>query len=237
MATPSVAWLAWEAARGCGAKLSLGLGRLFNGASRVYDQPAEAWVRVPAGPARLSVGKLWMPFAAQEWLLETRAGALAEWEGGAWSLALAAGQRPHSRGICAYLRAGRRFGEAASVGISAAAGQGLSYGSSHDQGMGLDAEASLGRVRISGEHVALRPGGGSAFSFLSGRIAWDTGSPWTPFAAAYSWNDRAGELGRFRSTIYGITWQITPSIGLEAALAATSAGRAHWVQLSNAWEW
>jgi hypothetical protein len=50
------------------------------------------------------------------------------------------------------------------------------------------------------------------------------------------WNDAGGTFGRYRSTVYGMGYQITPTLVLESAIAPTSDRQISWMQLHWTWE-
>ena len=63
---PSVGYVRYDDGKGHAAKAAIGLGDLFRGKDKVWDQPAEAWWQFPAGKLSMTVGQYWVPFAAQE---------------------------------------------------------------------------------------------------------------------------------------------------------------------------
>lgn len=246
-AFPSVGYVGWDNEKGQAARVSVGLGELYTGPNRTVTQPVEAWYRwAPGRDIRLTVGKFWVPFAAQEWQYETKPGAMVSWARGPYNLALSLNRNETTRGLNGYLRAGRVWGETGGLGVSLATGRGLSYNSVHDRGWGVDATVALGGgFRVSAEYEALRAAGGggadpsanAAFRFGYAKLAYENGGRWLPFVAHYDWRDRAGELGALRSTVYGLGYQITPGLTLEGAFAPTSAARTvSWAQLHWTWE-
>jgi hypothetical protein len=76
----------------------------------------------------------------------------------------------------------------------------------------------------------------SRFYFGYGKLSYDGLGAWKPFVARYLWNDAGETFGRFRSTTYGLGYQVTLSLALEGAYAATSDKNVSWVQLHWTWE-
>jgi hypothetical protein len=235
-AYPSVGYLAWDGGNGHAAKASIGMGSMSTSGSATFKQPVEAWWQVPAGKASLTMGKFWVPFAAQEWQYETKPGLMLGWEEGPHGLSFSANYNEQTRAMNGYFRAGRSFGQDASIGFSYGFGRGLSYGSVHDRAWGVDASFAAHGFRFTGEYVGLTRRASETFGSTFGKLEYENLGSWRPFVAFYSWNDRSGTFGRFRSTVYGTAFQLTPMIAIEAAYAPTSNKKINWLQLRWAWE-
>jgi hypothetical protein len=236
-AYPSVGYFKWDNGTGQAGKVSIGIGKMYTGTSAAVEQPVEAWWQAPASKkASVTVGKFWVPFAAQEWQYETKPGAMLNWQEGRNSVAFSANYNLHTHGMNGYWRAGRDLGHEAAVGLSFGLGRGLSYDSIHDKAWGLDATVAWNGFRLSGEYVGMVRHSSDAFGSTFGKLQYEKLGAWKPFVSVYSWNDRSGQFGRFRSTVYGTAYQITPMLAVETAYAPTSNRRVQWLQLRWAWE-
>ena len=235
-AFPSVAYLNWDNGKGSAAKLSIGAGKMYTASDSALDQPVEAWYQMPAGNLSLTVGKFWVPFAAQEWQYETKPGVMVQWAKGASSLSASANYNRQTQGTNAYLRFGRSFGEDASVGVSLGAGKGLSYDSIHNRAVGLDGTYAWNGLRFNGEYVLLQRKSSERFHFGYAKLSYENLGKWTPFVARYTWKDKSDAFGEFDSTTFGLNYQLTSYLSVESAYAATSDKGVQWVQLHWAWE-
>lgn len=233
---PSVLYGHWENGKGHAAKLALGLGRSFHGRDRLYDQPSEAWWQLPAGPLSVTVGKFWVPFAAQEWEYETKPGLMLQWSHGANSIAAAANRGRHGGNLNAYLHASHNFGDENTVGVSLAAGKGLSFDSVHDRGWGLDASYGWRGWRLTTEQIWLRAPGARDFHFNWIKLGYQRLGAFEPYVGRYDWQDDADELGSFRSTVCGLAYQLNANLALEAAWAMKPGKDVSWLQFHWSWE-
>ncbi|MCC6446255.1 MAG: hypothetical protein IT210_22730 [Armatimonadetes bacterium] len=75
-AFPSYAALQWQGAGDRKARISVGLGELYNGREAPFSQPAEDYYETPLRSGALTAGKFYVPFALQEWEYETRYGLM-----------------------------------------------------------------------------------------------------------------------------------------------------------------
>lgn len=227
-AYPSVAGLTWEPEKGISAKVALGTGGYYNGT--LADQPCEAWIGVPVGKAKITAGKYWVPFAGQEWQYETKPGVMVGWESGSTTLSVSGQYDERTKRNNFYSRLSQNFGSDAYVGLSFGWGRGLSFGSSHNRGWAIDGGVESGNWALSGEYMGLDDSGQSEFRFGYAKLAFNGAGRIQPFVANYSWNDAGGFFGRFRSTVYGLNYQVTPYFSIEAATAPTSAKQVSWLQ-------
>lgn len=237
--TPSVASVTWENGKGAAARLALGLGDLYTGSGAVVQQPVEAWGQMPVGGASLTVGKYYVPFALQEWEWETKPGAMLQWARGANTLAVSENYNHNTRSGNAYLRLGRTVSRSASLGLSLAAGKGVSFDTSHNRGWGLDGTFTHGPWQLAGEYDEFRNGASQLFHFAYGKLSLTNLGPWKPFVGLYEWNDAAQELGHYRSSVFGLGYQISPNFTVEGGYAPTAkdTGRpATWLQLHSTWQ-
>ena len=232
---PSTAYARWDNGSGSAARVSLGFGGMYTNAENSLYQPVEAWWQVPAGSASLTIGKFYVPFGVQEWQYETKPGVMFGWAPGPYEVAASANYNENTRRPNAYLRVGRSFGEAVSIGASLAAGRGLSYDSLHSRAWGVDATLAHAGWRLTSEYMDCRHDAGN-FRFGFAKLAYEDLGAWTPFVAAYSWKDRAEEFPNFRSAVAGLGYQVSPALSLEGAYAATSDKGAWWAQAHWAWE-
>src|SRR5438874_4414760 len=144
---PSSAYVHYQGERGQEAKLSLGIGRMYQGSDTTLRQPLEAWWQAPAGQARIMVGKFWVPFGVQEWEYETKPGLMLSWDHRGTQLALSGNYTRETGAGTMYARLGRKFSDSAGIGVSLARGRGLSYGSRHDRGWDVAGSAAMGGLR------------------------------------------------------------------------------------------
>jgi hypothetical protein len=235
-AYPSLAYMRWDGANGRSGKLAIGTGQMYSGSSVGVDQPVEAWWQFPAGKTAMTVGKFWVPFAAQEWQYETKPGVMLNWSNGPHTLAVSSNYNLRLHTMNSYMRFGRTFGEDAGVGLSLGYGKGLSFDTDHDRAWGLDATFAAGGFRFFGEYMGALQSSGNGFGFLYGKAVFEKMGLWKPFVGFYMWNDKSGAFGRFRSSVYGMAYQVTPSLALESAISPTSDRQVSWLQLHFAWE-
>jgi hypothetical protein len=78
--------------------------------------------------------------------------------------------------------------------------------------------------------------GAKRFRFAYGKLSYERLGPWKPFVARYQWDDGAEQMGRFRSTVYGLNFRATPQLSVEGAYAPTSDKNVSWLQLHWTWE-
>lgn len=223
--------------RGQEAKLTYGTGDLYQGPQSTVKQPFEAWVQSPLGKSKVTLGKYYVPFGLQEWQFETKWGGMLERSFGQNDLALSANYDQNAHHSNLYARLARRENEDLIIGISAAAGRGLSYGTPHDRAFGIDLTAKRSGFRLQSEYTTLRDSANGHFHFAYGRLSYEDWGKLQPFAARYYWNDKSGVLGQFASTVFGATYQASDEMGFEIATAKTSAKRVNWIQVHFEKEW
>jgi hypothetical protein len=225
---PSVVYVEWAGAAGDDARLSLGVGDVYTGSDRITRQPVECLWKRPVGTTTVTLGKHYTPFAIQEWEYETRWGAMAETEAGPFSVSLSLTHNPDTHAVNSILRVARKAGAHLEIGVSAAAGRGWSYATSHSKGYGLDAVAQLGAVTLSTEGlVAEGPNGRYTFGFVKAETEARPG--WRPYIGAYYGHDTADEMGELRSAALGIEIDATPNLMLEPGVGRASGRNVWWL--------
>jgi hypothetical protein len=235
-AYPSVVYATWGRGEATTAKLSVGSGELTTNAERIFDEPVEAWWLIPAGSATLKLGKYFVPLAAQEWEYETKWGAMLQGSRSGFDTTLSANYNKHAHRMNGYARVARSVGSDASVGLSVATGRGLAYGTTHDFAWGVDASAAVGGWRVATELLRLGRRASDNAYFAFAKVGYEKLGAWQPWLGIYAWNDESGDMGRFRSTVYGLNYTVSDGLALEGAVAPTSDGRVSWLQLHWTWE-
>lgn len=232
LAYPSAVYLRWTSPQGAQVKVAVGVGQLYNG-STAFKQPHEAWWKQPLrGKAgTLTLGKFYVPFALQEWEYETKWGAQWEREWGATGLAGALTYNRNTEKANGYARIGHQFGENLLVGVSLAAGRGISYDSVHDKAIGADFTARHGDWQALGEYVGARGSSAERFRFLWARLNYDGWKKLKPFVARYDYADTTGSLGTFRSYSVGSGYKVRENLTLEGGRAFTDTKNIWWLQL------
>lgn len=232
LAYPSHVYLRSNRPSGAQAKLAISLGELYNG-STGFDQPVEAWWKQPLKGSKGSVtlGKFYVPFALQEWEYETKWGALYE---GEWNATTLAGAVVYNRNVDhanGYARIGRNFGERLNVGVSLAAGDGLTYDTVHDKAIGVDLTGSSGDWELLAEYMAARGTSAERFRFGWARLNYNKWERFKPFAARYDYKDTTGALGTFRSYVAGAGYSLRPDLHLEGGYAVATGKNIWFAQI------
>lgn len=233
---PSVGYVQWDNAQGASARISVGAGKLYNGSNTAIRQPVEAYYQRPIGRLTATVGKYWIPFAQMEWEYETKPGLMLQWEGKASNLVASLNYNQNINTSNAYLRYGRKLGKNTDIGVSLGAGKGLSYDSAHNRALGLDFVHGWRGLRFSGEYFVMQNRSSDRFTFGCAKVSYEKLGRWTPFVHYNAWKDKSEELGRFRSTTFGMDYQLTPLLTIEGAFAATSGKGVSWLELHWMWE-
>lgn len=226
---PSVLSLQWSGERRGDAMVSLGIGDMYVGGDRTTQQPVECWYKCAVGNGSLSLGKHYTPFALQEWEYETRWGALYEHEAGRGTVALSTAYNRDTRAMNSMMRLGYAAGAGTTVGVSASAGRGWSYSTSHAWGYAVDATVEKGAVTLSGEFVEGR-GRNGTFQFAFAKVATEVGKGCRPYVAGYYVHDVADEMGDFRSGILGIELDVARHCVLEPGIGRANGRNVWWVQ-------
>ena len=235
-AYPSLTYFQWESAGGYTAKLSLGVGEMYTDSETTLHQPVEAYWQAPAGKAVITVGKFWVPFAQQEWLYEAKPGIMARWAGARTSLTASANYNSNLHCPNVYIRGGYKVASDAELGLSYALGDGFCIDSIHERGIALDTTIGYAGWRLYGEYNHFDThDSGNAFNYISGKLYYEKLGAFTPFVGVFSWNDRSDTFGQFRSTVYGLNYQVSPTLAIEGGVSSTSAGDVSWLQLH--WNW
>lgn len=235
---PSTVYARYENERGYSAKLAIGTGDQFNTDDDEFYQPAEATISGPLSRnTRFTLGKFWVPFGLQEWEYESKPGAMLEWGRGEYGLALAA-TRNQSLGTGNYYgRLSKNWGEEATVGVSLAAGRGITFDSDHNRGIGLDARYNWRNFEATSELLRFTRDSSGALDFVWGRLAYKGWDKWTPYVSRYLWKDDLRQQGSFRSTVLGVQRQLTKALSVETAYGRVGGENKVWAELHYNWEW
>ena len=225
---PSVVLLDWVGRAGDEARLSIGIGDVYTGSDRSTRQPVECLWRKSADAGTLTLGKHYVPFGQQEWEYETRWGGMLEVGIGDTAVALSLSHNPDTQAVNTTVRLSRKVGAGVEVGLSAAAGRGWSYSTSHSAGYGLDAMAELGRLTLTGECL-VADGSQGRFTFGFVKAMAEVKSGWRPYVGAYYGHDEADEMGDLRSGVVGIEIDVTPNLMVEPGLGRASGRNVWWV--------
>ncbi|MDQ3815354.1 MAG: hypothetical protein M3347_15655 [Armatimonadota bacterium] len=232
---PSEGRVQWEDGKGSAARVTLGLGD-YRTQAITNRQPLEAWYKAPVGKWNVTAGKFWVPFALTEWEGETKRGLLVERGMGLNGIAASINYNNITNSGNFYTRFSRRLRKNATVGVSLGAGDGLTFGSLHNKGLGLDASVAWKGWRLQSEYVLFQRRAADRFRFGYARLSYEKLRRLTPYVAYYNWKDKSGTFGDFRSTVLGLNLQLTPQLALEGATSSTSMNdNVSWVQLH--WKW
>lgn len=226
---PSVLGLSWKSGASSEALLTWGVGDMYVGRDRTVRQPVECWYSMSAGGGSLTLGKHYTPFGLQEWEYETRWGALYEREVSGGRLAVSWAHNRDTQAGNAMARFELPMGKETKLGVSAAAGRGWSYGTSHSWGWGVDAETSLEAVALKGEFLEAR-GRNGTFQFAFLRVETPATPRITPYVAAYYGHDRADEEGELRSVTAGAECRVYPWLTVEPGVGRTGGRNVWWLQ-------
>ena len=216
---------------GAEARLSIGTGNLYRGDQSTVRQPQEAWYQVRVGGSKVTLGKYYVPFALQEWQYETKWGGMVQKSVGATDLSASLNYDQNTHRPNFYARAGRALSPNLSVGLSLGLGRGLSFGTDQDKAFGVDVSAQWRGFQLSSEYFNLRRRAADRFYFAHTKIVYDRLGKLKPFVGRYSWNDKGGTFGSFRSSVIGLNYEVVPTVTLETALAHTGDRNVSWVQV------
>ena len=235
LAYPANVYLRANQKNGAQAKLAISLGEIYNG-STGFDQPVEAWWKQPlksgdGAKNSVTLGKFYVPFALQEWEYETKWGALYEGEWNATTLGAALVYNRNVDRTNGYARLGHNFGEHLNVGVSLAAGRGLTYDAVQDKAIGLDLTFSAGDWELLGEYMGARGSAAQRFRFGWARLNYNKWQRFKPFAARYDYKDTVGALGNFRSYSAGAGYALRPDIHLEGGYAIATGKNIWFAQI------
>jgi hypothetical protein len=230
-AYPSVVYARYGNRQGATAKVSLGIGRLYNGSELTVDQPVEAWFQKPAKGLSLTAGKFYVPFELQEWQYETKWGVMLQKAQGAYDLTGSVNYNFNTDKPNVYGRLARKFGERATVGFSLGAGRGLSFDSTHDKAFGVDASMNYRGFQLLAAYMGLRGVSEGAFNFGFAKVSYPNLGRFTPYISRHQWKDRSDQLGTFRGTTLGTSYQLTRNIALDGAFATAPGKNVRWLQI------
>lgn len=225
---PSVVYLDWVGHGDNEARLSIGIGDVYTGSDRSTRQPVECLWRTPASSGSLTLGKHYVPFGQQEWEYETRWGGMLEADLAGAELALSLTHNPDTQAVNAMVRLSRQFGGGVEAGISAAAGRGWSYSTSHAVGYCLDVVAEMGSVTLTGEGL-IADGAQGRYSFGFIKAMSEVKAGWRPYVGAYYGHDEADEMGELRSGVAGVEIDVTPNLMIEPGLGRASGRNVWWL--------
>jgi len=229
-AYPSNISINWRSGETRAARLSFGIGDLYTASGTMFRQPVEAFYQVPAsGGASFTVGKYYVPFAAQEWEFEPKWGAMYQVARGPMNYAASINYNFNRETPNAYFRVGRLWGAKTNLGVSAGVGRGLLYNSSHTAALGMDLSHDFGSVLFSTEYD-FAPGPNGPFQFLYGKLTYTRAGNFMPYVGAYYWHDGAQELGTYHSVVVGLGYRVSQHLGLEGAYARGNGRNIVWFQ-------
>lgn len=229
-AYPSVVYGRWETPKGSAAKVAVGVGKLYNGSVANVDQPVEAWYQRPLGSQTVTVGKFYVPFALQEWQYETKWGVQLAGKAGKADYVVSANHNHNVDAVNVYGRVSQALTKNITLGLSLGGGQGFSFDSVHDRGIGLDATAEWRGWQLNSEYVVLQRRAQERFQFAFAKLAYTRLGRLTPFISRHTWFDRAGELGNFNNSAAGLAYQLTPTLAVEGAFARGGGQSVRWIQ-------
>lgn len=228
---PSALALQLQGKDGSAARFALGAGDVFRGPNRSVGQPMEAWVQKPIGKYSVMAGKFFVPLALQEWQYESRYGVQLQRTLGASDFAASVNYSNIKNRPNVYFRAGRNFSETVNAGLSLAAGQGLSYGSIHNKGIGLDVSVQRKGFQLFSEALLLQRRASDRFHFFHSKFVYTRSPRFQPFLGYYNFADRNNELGEFKGLSYGTALQLRPQVFLEAGGTVHSGKNSYFLQL------
>lgn len=237
--TPSVATLRWESGQQTSARLSVGVADATKGDSPAYRQPVELWVKRTLGQGSVTAGRFFTPFGQQEWQFEAKEGA--QWEGplGALRATVALQKDPTTKKSNGYLRAVHSADSNTQVALSLASGQGITYGTALETGVGADATLTRGSWLLRSELDHFTGPQKQHFSFAMGSATYQgLKGGLKPFTSYYHWDDHttAGAFGSFHTLIGGVTFPAGPGLTVETAGAQQGNRFNSWLQLRFTWE-
>ena len=226
---PSTLAVSWKGSRGNEGLASFGIGDMYTGPERTVKQPVECLFRVQSAEGSWTCGKHYVPFALQEWEYETRWGILYEVESGSGTLAVSTTYNEDTRAANTLARAEIRTSSRTRVGLSAAAGRGWSYSSSHAWGYGVDCSVECRHATIEGEFLEGR-GRNGAFQFGFVRVRTEVGRGVAPYMAGYYCHDAGDEMGELRSGVLGVEIEASPHLVLEPGVGRSNGRNVWWLQ-------
>lgn len=226
---PSSLSLSWRGDSGHGLRLSLGVGYIVNAGGGAFEPPVELYYQLPARGGTLTAGKFFVPYGGLEWLCESRWGVMYQGRAGQVDYATAVVFNPVWRSANAYVRAGRSWGGRTSVGVSASVGRGMMYSTSHGMALGMDLTHDFGGVALNAEWNVAH-GQNGPFLFGCGRLTWNRPGNFQPYVGFYTWRDRAGETGNFRSVLAGLNVRLNRFLSVEGVLARVDGRSIFWTQ-------
>lgn len=229
-AFPSNLSVNWRSGEARAARLSFGIGDMYTKSGTSFRQPVEAFYQVPAsGGASFTVGKFYVPFAAQEWVYEPKWGTMYQMQRGAMNYTASLNYNFNRDTPNAYFRVGRLWGAKTNLGLSAGVGRGLIFDTSHTVAVGADVMHDFGSVLFTAEYdFAHSPNG--PFQFLYGKLAYTRAGNFMPYVGAYYWHDGAQELGTYHSVVVGLGYRVSQHLALEGAYARGNGRNIVWFQ-------
>jgi hypothetical protein len=128
---------------------------------QVFINLLKAWYQKPVGKFNITAGKFYVPFELQEWQYETKWGVMLQNSQGPYDFSGSLNYNFNVDEPNAYFRVARRFGTTATVGLSLGAGRGLSFDSTHNKALGLDATLNYRGFQLISSYMGLRSGSSS----------------------------------------------------------------------------
>lgn len=231
---PSNLYATYNAANGTSAKVSVSVGKLYNGSVPGFDQPIEAYVSKPVGKTTLTVGKFYVPFELAEWEYETEFGVQAarDW-GNKGSLTTAITYNRAVETPNFYARYARTLGPA-TIGVSLGGGRGFIADTDHDRGAALDLTIPHRRFLLeSTALLAQKSRSDSRFLFAFARLSYQLGPKAKLYISRHSWHDRLDQQGNGQYSTLGAVYQLTKHLSVEGATARDGQGNRtiNWAEL------
>ncbi len=231
---PSNVYATYTDKSGASAKVSVSVGKLYNGSVPGFDQPIEAYASTPVGKTTLTAGKFYVPFELAEWEYETEWGLQAahDWgKNGNLTAAVTYNRVRETPNF--YARYAHTFGPA-TIGFSLGGGQGFSFDTDHDRGAALDLTVQHRRFRLeSAAMLAQKSSDSSRFAFAFARLNYQLDPKTKLYVARHSWHDRLGQEGNGQFSTLGAVYQVTKHLSVEGATSrAGELNRTiNWVEL------
>jgi hypothetical protein len=228
-AYPSNVSLNWKEGDARAVRVSLGIGDLYTASGTTLRQPVEAYYQLPAGKGSLTIGKYYVPFAAQEWEYEPKYGLMYTTASGSMTYVTSLNYNFNRNTPNLYFRAGKQFTKRTSLGMSLGGGRGLFTDTNHGMALGLDLSHDMGGVLLTSEYdLAVGPSG--PFHFLYAKATLTRLGSFAPYAGFYYWHDEAHELGNFNSLLLGMSYKLTRNLALEGGYARGKERNILWFQ-------
>ncbi|RYX81922.1 hypothetical protein EON83_22025 [bacterium] len=218
---PSNFYTNYNSANGTSGRVSVGVGKLYNGSVPGFDQPIEAYVSKPFGKTTVTAGKFFVPFELSEWVYESEWGlqAARDW-GKNDHLTAAVTYNRFRETPNFYARYSRNFGSA-TIGASLGGGTGFVGDTDHDRGGALDFTLTHRRFRLEGvaELFQQKNAASSRFLFAFARLNYHLDPKTNIYISRHSWFDRLDQQSNGQFSTVGAAYQVTKNLSIEGALS------------------